>query len=935
MPGAARNGPVGPAGADGATGPAGAQGLQGPQGVQGAVGPQGSVGADGATGAQGPKGDTGAGVTDKGNFVSGNVGGYAANDVVSYNGASYVALVANDASSNPDAGAPWALFAAQGPQGLAGATGATGPAGPQGVPGDVGPQGSKGDTGATGPQGSQGAQGDAGSIGPMGPQGPTGPQGPKGDTGANGQGVTDKGNFVLNNVGGYVANDVVSFGSASYVAMQANAAGANPDSDPTNWAVFAAQGPKGDTGATGPAGAQGPAGPQGSTGADGAPGAAGAQGPIGPQGSAGPAGPQGTAGVDGKTVISGHGAPDGSVGADGDVYVDLNGGFLYGPKSSGAWDQGPNTTANMFGDTSPQTPFIGNNYELGTKFRVNASGQIKSIRFYKFLGDTGSPRVGHIWSLNGTLLATVTFGTETDSGWQVQDLPTPLTVTAGDIYTVSYNSVAVFGYTTNGLNMIPSVYPGSPLTALASLYDGPGGFPTTDDGTVAFFVDIVYSGPGAGLRGTTGPAGPTGATGATGPAGPTGPEGPAGPIGPQGPAGSQGPAGPTGPQGQAGTALLTSWCSGPGPSAAGRYYNLAEFGLSAQWDTTCRGTVTNNTPANTIGVPMSAGTLRNLAVNAGAVATNPVTFTLWTSAAGHPAATIAPANTFAINPTATVTVPIGSATCSGTTVTATVASGLPASFVAGALVNVTGLTADNVTAVAINSVNGNSFTYTKSGCAASNTAALTATTSGAMEQTSAVMRIVTTAPHGLTGTNYATTTGFAPARDSVTGALITIVSANVFTYPISGGTTGAIPTTLGVVTADTGSGAVATSSTVGQITTTTPHGFSVGESITVAGVANFAYFNTTSTVLSVPSPTTFTYTIAGGTAHAASGGGSASPAGSMFPTDITCTIPLGGKSCSDFTNSQVIGQGEQVILVGGPTAASEALSDVRVAFEKQ
>jgi hypothetical protein len=103
----------------------------------------------------------------------------------------------------------------------------------------------------------------------------------------------------------------------------------------------------------------------------------------------------------------------------------------------------------------------------------------------------------------------------------------------------------------------------------------------------------------------------------------------------------------------------------------------------------------------------------------------------------------------------------------------------------------------------------------------------------------------------------------------------------------------------------------------------------------VAGVANFAYFNTTSTILSVPTTTTFTYTIAGGTAHAASGGGSATPAGSMFPTNITCTVPLGGKSCSDFTDTYAISQGELLILVGGPTAASEALSDVRVAFEKQ
>jgi hypothetical protein len=250
-------------------------------------------------------------------------------------------------------------------------------------------------------------------------------------------------------------------------------------------------------------------------------------------------------------------------------------------------------------------------------------------------------------------------------------------------------------------------------------------------------------------------------------------------------------------------------------------------------------------------------------------------------------------------------------------------------------VNVTGLTADNVTAIAINSVVGNVFTYTKSGCAASNTAQLTATTSGAVEASSTQVRMVTTAPHGLSTGNFVTVTGMTPVRDNVTGVAITVINPNVFTYAISGGTAGAIPTGIGVVTAEIGSGVVATSATVATITTTAPHGFSVNESVTIAGVTNFAFFNATATVLSVPTPTTFTYTIASGTIHAASGGGSASPSGSMFPTDVTCTIPAGQKSCSDFTNSAVIVQGEQVILVGGPTAASEALSDVRVAFEKQ
>lgn len=97
----------------------------GPQGPQGA---KGADGAAGATGPQGPKGDKG----DKG-----------------------------------DTGP-------QGPKGATGATGATGPQGPQGAKGEDGAQGPKGDPGATGAQGPKGEPGADGAQGPKGEQGPPG-----------------------------------------------------------------------------------------------------------------------------------------------------------------------------------------------------------------------------------------------------------------------------------------------------------------------------------------------------------------------------------------------------------------------------------------------------------------------------------------------------------------------------------------------------------------------------------------------------------------------------------------------------------------------------------------------------------------------------------------------------------------------------------------
>ena len=76
------------------------------------------------------------------------------------------------------------------------------------------------------------------------------------------------------------------------------------------------------------------------------------------------------------------------------------------------------------------------------------------------------------------------------------------------------------------------------------------------------------------------------------------------------------------------------------------------------------------------------------------------------------------------------------------------------------------------------------------------------------------------------------------------------------------------------------------SGTIVTITTSTPHGFLVGESVTVTGVGVFGY-NGTYTITSVPTPTTFTYTDTAGLV--ASGGGIAY-AGTLLLTQSPTTI---------------------------------------------
>ncbi|MBB5344033.1 DNRLRE domain-containing protein [Tunturibacter empetritectus] len=244
--------------ATGSTGATGAQGPAGPQGLQGPAGVAGAAGTQGATGTTGPQGPPVANYT--GNYVSST--NYALHDAVSFNGSTYVSLLAGNVGNTPSLSpGQWAVLAAQG---VAGPAGATGPAGP---------------TGAAGPAGANGA---------------AGPQGPP---------VSFVGGWLVGS--SYPVGSAVSYGGSSYIALVANV-GREPDVSPSYWGLLAQAGPQGPAGATGATGLQGAtgfpgpqgvAGPTGATGSAGPAGATGASGPAGPQGAAGPTGVAGPAGM--------------------------------------------------------------------------------------------------------------------------------------------------------------------------------------------------------------------------------------------------------------------------------------------------------------------------------------------------------------------------------------------------------------------------------------------------------------------------------------------------------------------------------------------------------------------------------------------------------------------------------------------------------------
>jgi hypothetical protein len=147
-------------GATGLQGPAGPAGAQGPIGPAGATGPQGPRGITGAPGAPGPAGANGIGFTFLNAFDP--YATYTLNDVVTYAGSSYIAIVANGPNPTgptPDKNPSWSLLAAAGTAGAAGPAGALGLQGPAGEQGLTGPMGNPGPVGPSGPAGPQGSTG--------------------------------------------------------------------------------------------------------------------------------------------------------------------------------------------------------------------------------------------------------------------------------------------------------------------------------------------------------------------------------------------------------------------------------------------------------------------------------------------------------------------------------------------------------------------------------------------------------------------------------------------------------------------------------------------------------------------------------------------------------------------------------------------------------
>ena len=163
----------------------------------------------------------------------------------------------------------------------------------------------------------------------------------------------------------------------------------------------------------------------------------------------------------------------------------------------------PATAQTLF--STSDTPAIvtasdNNSVELGVKFQPLTNGTITDIRFYKGPQNTGT-HVADLWTATGTLLASATFTNESASGWQQVKLSSPVNVTAGTTYVVSYHTSG--NYSVDG-NYFATAHTNGSLTAPASSTSGGDGlyaygtgalFPTNSYNATNYWVDVVFEGP--------------------------------------------------------------------------------------------------------------------------------------------------------------------------------------------------------------------------------------------------------------------------------------------------------------------------------------------------------------------------------------------------------------------------------------------------------
>jgi hypothetical protein len=180
--------------------------------------------------------------------------------------------------------------------------------------------------------------------------------------------------------------------------------------------------------------------------------------------------------------------------------IDDSGNYSATPKTVSFSVTGP---YSVLGNEIPDVPDAGDGgaLQLGLKFTASIDGFISGVRFYKSAANTGA-HTGSLWSSTGTRLATLDFVNETATGWQSANFVSPVAVTAGSKYVVSYYAPKGH-YSASNYHWISRGATAGPLTVAggyAAHTSDPAGvftggddsFPDRTSAGTNYYVDAIF-----------------------------------------------------------------------------------------------------------------------------------------------------------------------------------------------------------------------------------------------------------------------------------------------------------------------------------------------------------------------------------------------------------------------------------------------------------
>jgi hypothetical protein len=151
-----------------------------------------------------------------------------------------------------------------------------------------------------------------------------------------------------------------------------------------------------------------------------------------------------------------------------------------------------------------------NAVELGLRFSVTVPGTVVGVRYYGTRANTGT-HTGTLWSSTGRRLATATFPSSRGSGWKTVSFGTPVRVSPGTSYTVSYFAPTGRYAADNWAFTSPRTrgHISIPRDAGVYRYGRNGGVPREVWRSSNYYVDVRFVPDGVTTTPTTTPTTPT------------------------------------------------------------------------------------------------------------------------------------------------------------------------------------------------------------------------------------------------------------------------------------------------------------------------------------------------------------------------------------------------------------------------------------------